>query len=257
MEPVLVQYTTIPGAVLLTLNRAEQRNALNDELIAQFTSTLRTLDADAACRVVLLTGAGAAFCAGADLATMRALGQDNFKANLQQATHLAEMFALLHALSKPTIAVVNGAAVGGGVGLVAACDLALASESASFRLPEVQLGIAPAMVAPYVIAAIGQRAAARLFFSGESLTARHATQIGLVHEVIAANQLMATAMTLAEQVLKGGPVALSACKRLLQSPLETLTPQHTANLIAKLRAGAEAQQGLSAALEKHLPYWRQ
>lgn len=245
--------------VWLTLNRPEIHNAFDDRQIADLTSLLADLAQDEAVRAVVLTGAGRSFSAGADLNWMRRTSTYGEDENLRDAKALAALMQALNELSKPTVARVNGAALGGGTGLVACCDVAVASETALFGTTEVRLGIMPAVIGPYVIAAIGARQARRLMLTGERITAEHAARIDLVHEVVAPDQLDAAVERIVNDLLKGGPGAIGAAKRLVRDlsdrPIDQTMIDDTASRIAALRATPEAREGLAAFLEKRKPGW--
>jgi methylglutaconyl-CoA hydratase len=255
-DTVLLQ-TDSRGVATLTLNREDKHNAFDDAVIAELTAKLKKLDADPAVRVVVLTGAGKTFSAGGDLNWMRSMSEYTEKENVEDALKLAELMDSLDSLKKPTIARVNGPAYGGGVGLVACCDVAIASESAKFALTEVRLGLIPAVISPYVIAAIGARQARRYFLTAEPIEAREAYHMGLVHEVVTADILDETVGTVVTALLKGGPKALLAAKAFIaeQSGDRRALKKKTAQLIAELRVSAEGQEGLSAFLEKRSPDW--
>ena len=250
------------GAVVhLVMNRPEVHNAFDDGLIADLTAALVAVDADDAARAVVLTGAGASFSAGADMRWMRGMAQASEAENTEDSLRLAALMRTLQFLSKPTIARVNGAAFGGGVGLVACCDIAIAADGAKFALSEVKLGLVPAVISPYVVAAVGLRQARRLFVTGEIFDAAAALRMGLVHETVPAAALDATVDGVLELLTKGGPVAQREAKRLALSMggmvPETMerTDAVNAALIARLRVSAEGQDGLSAFLAKSRPSW--
>ena len=247
------------GVVWLTLDRPEIHNAFDDRLIASLSVTLAALADDDGVRAVVLTGAGRSFSAGADLNWMRRTASYGEADNLRDANALAALMKTLNELPLPTVARVNGAALGGGTGLVACCDVVIASEDAQFGTTEVRLGIIPAVIGPYVIAAIGARQARRLMLSGERITAVEAARIGLVHEVVAADQLDAAVERVLGDLLKGGPRALAAAKLLVRDlagrPIEQDLIDDTARRIAALRATPEARDGLGAFLEKRKPGW--
>jgi methylglutaconyl-CoA hydratase len=260
MNANLVEAEPAPGVVRLTLNRPEQRNALDAALIAALHAAVLTHGARAATRVLLIGAAGSSFCAGADLNAMLALGRGDRAASVADAERLAQLLLALRDCPKPSIAIVQGPAFGGGMGLAAACDLALGSGEARFRLPEVQLGLVPAVISPYVIEAIGLRQARRYFLSGEQIGAERARELGLLHAVVPAGELEAEALRLAREVAQGGPHALAECKRLIadiahHGPGAGLAGV-TAEWLATLRAGPEAQEGVSAALARRAPGWR-
>jgi len=246
------------GVATLTLNRVEKHNAFDDAIIADLTAKLKQLDGDANVRVVVLTGAGKTFSAGGDLNWMRSMAKYSEKENLEDALKLADLMDILDNLSKPTIARVNGPAYGGGVGLVACCDIAIANQSAKFALTEVRLGLVPSVISPYVIAAIGAHQARRYFLTAELIEAEKACDIGLVHEVVTPDILDETVGTVVTALLKAGPKALVAAKKLIaeQSGQDLhAIKKRTAELIAKLRVLPEGQEGLSAFLEKRSPNW--
>lgn len=247
------------GIATVTLNRPERHNAFDDRLIAELTDMLRALGADPSVRVVVLTGAGASFSAGADLNWMRRMAAYSREDNYRDALALAELMETLDALPKPTVARVQGAAFGGGVGLVACCDIVIASERASFCLSETRLGLIPAAISPYVIKAIGEQQARRYFISAERFDAAEARRIGLVHELAAPEALDARVRALLAQLAGNGPQAMAAAKRLArdvaQAPLARPLIEETARRIAEIRVGAEGQEGLCAFLEKRKPGW--
>lgn len=250
------------GVATVTLDRAEKHNAFDDALIAALTEALIKLDRDPAVRVVVLTGAGASFSAGGDLAWMKRMAAYSVEQNLDDAEKLAELMAVLDTLGKPTIARVNGQAYGGGVGLIACCDIAVAVEGARFALTEVRLGLVPAVIAPYVLNAIGERQARRWFLTAEAFDAGRARELGLVHEVVAAAALDAKVGELVTALLAGGPAALGDAKELIRkarphSPAAARSLRKlTARTIATLRSGPEGQEGLAAFLEKRAPNWK-
>ncbi|MDG4553414.1 MAG: enoyl-CoA hydratase/isomerase family protein [Candidatus Competibacter sp.] len=243
----------------LWMNRPALHNAFNPSLIADLTAACRELDADDAVRVVILAGRGKSFSAGADLNWMKAAGQASIEENLEDARRLAVMLRTLAELRKPTIARVHGAALGGGLGLAAACDLCVAATGAVFATSEVRFGIIPATIGPYVIRAIGERQAFRYFQTAERIGAQRALEIGLVHEVVALEQLDAKIEELAHALLQGGPHALTASKDLIRTmrgqTMNDELMEDTARRIAALRATPEAREGLAAFLEKRSPAW--
>ena len=243
----------------LTLTRPEVHNAFDETLIARLTAHLAALDADPAVRVIVLAGAGKSFCAGADLDWMRRMAAFDHAANLADARGLAAMLRALDLLSKPTIARVHGAAFGGGVGLVAACDIAIGAESATFALSEARLGLIPATISPYVIEAIGARAARRYFLTAERFGAPEAQRIGLLHEVVAADALDARIAAIVALLRDAGPAAQRESKRLVRDvagrPVDANVIDATAARIADVRASAEAREGVAAFLARHKPAW--
>jgi methylglutaconyl-CoA hydratase len=247
------------GCATVTLERPELHNAFDDTLIATLTAELKRLDRDPQVRLVVLAASGKSFSAGADLGWMRRLADYGPEDNLRDALALAELMQTLNALAKPTIARVQGAAYGGGVGLVACCDVAIASRRATFCLSEVKLGLIPAVISPYVVQAIGARAARRYFLSAESFGAAEAHRLGLLHEVVAEEELDAAVERMADQFLGNGPGAMAAAKRLVarvaSGPIDQAMVRDTAERIAEARASAEGREGLSAFLEKRKPLW--
>jgi methylglutaconyl-CoA hydratase len=245
----------------LILDRAEVHNAFDDALIADLTRALVELDADPGVRIVVLTGAGSTFSAGADLHWMRRMAAADEATNREDAEGLARLMRTLNFLGKPTIARVNGAAYGGGVGLVACCDLAIGVDSAKFALSEVKLGLVPAVISPYVVAAIGARHTRRYFISGEVFDAAEAQRIGLLHDVVPADGIDAAVERAVHFLLKGGPVAQREAKRLALA-MAGATPEGAATidadnaaLIARLRVSPEGQEGIGAFLEKRAARW--
>ncbi|WHZ19050.1 MAG: Methylglutaconyl-CoA hydratase [Rhodanobacteraceae bacterium] len=245
----------------LTLNRPHVHNAFDDALIADVTIALEGLAGDAGVRALVLTGSGATFSAGADLNWMRRMAQASAEENRDDALRLAKLLRTLQFFPKPTIARVNGSAYGGGVGLIACCDVAIGVEGAKFALSEVKLGLVPATIAPYVVQAIGPRQARRLFVSAEIFDAAEAARIGLLHQCVAVGQLDEAVDHQLHFLTKGGPAAQHEAKQLalrtagmtLES-VERLDAEN-AELIARLRVSAEGQQGLGAFLEKRAPTW--
>ena len=244
----------------ITLNRPQVHNAFDDALIVQLTDALIETDRDSRVRALVLRGAGATFSAGADLRWMRAMADATRTENETDAMRLATLLRTLDGLSKPVVACVNGSAYGGGVGLIACCDIAVGVPSAKFALSEVRLGLAPAVISPYVVAAIGMRQARRLFLGGAVIDAAEAQRIGLLHAVVPADQLNEACGQQLHWLAKGGPQAQAACKRLLRQLRDKPRPpasQDAANaeLIANLRLSAEGQEGMRAFLDKRAPEW--
>lgn len=249
------------GIVTLTLDRPEARNALSAALVGEITTALQTLAGDRGVRAIVLTGAGNVFCAGADIGEMRAAGEASPEANEADSRRFAKMLETLERQPQPTVALVNGAAFGGAVGLVAACDIAVAAPGARFSLSEVRLGLVPAMISPYVLRALGPREARRWCLTGEVMDAATAQRVGLVHEVAAEGALGAAAESLLAALLAGAPGAQGEIKRLLRQvsgrsdPGDEALLADTARWIARVRAGAEAREGLTAFLERRKPGW--
>ncbi len=235
-------------------------NAFDETLIAELTATLLALDADPAVRVIVLAGEGKSFSAGADLTWMQRQGAASVDENLADARRLAELFRTLSTLAKPTIARVHGAALGGGMGLAAACDICVASDRAVFATSEVKFGIIPSAISPYVIRAIGERQAYRYFQTAERISAARAREIGLAHEVTdSEGGLDPQVEAIVEALLAGGPNAQAAATDLIRAvankPVTDDVVDDTARRIATLRATPEAREGLSAFLDKRPPAW--
>jgi methylglutaconyl-CoA hydratase len=250
------------GAVArLRLERPEVHNAFDAALIADLTDALVSLGADPQVRVVVLEGAGASFSAGADLNWMRGMAAASEADNRDDALALARLLRILDTLPKPTIARVHGAAFGGGVGLVAACDIAIAATEAKFGLTESRLGLLPAVISPYVIAAIGTRQARRWFATAETFDAEEARRIGLLHDVVNATALDSAVQRQVELLLKAGPIAAASAKALVREVAAATNAeaidQANAALIARLRVSPEGQEGIGAFLEKRKPAWTQ
>jgi len=254
----MLTVTHANGIATVTLDRPEARNAFNAELIAQLRDCFASLATDDAVRVVVLTGAGTVFSAGADVQWMQGAAQFTVVENERDARAMAAMFAAVDRCPKPVVARVNGAAFGGGAGLIACCDIAVAVEDARFSFSEVRLGIAPATIGPFVLRKIGPSHARALFLTAERFDAARARAIGLVHEVVPADELDAAIDRQTAMLLHGGPHALAAAKELVHElPGMTDGEQraYTATLIAHLRTSAEGQEGLRAFLDRRSPSW--
>jgi len=248
------------GVATVTLARPEVHNAFDEALIAELTRALKALDADPAVRVVVLAGEGRSFCAGADLTWMQRMAGYDHAANLADAGALAAMLAALDRLAKPTIARVHGAAYGGGVGLVACCDIAIAAEEATFALSEARLGLIPATIGPYVVAAIGRRAARRYFLTAERFGAADALAVGLVHAVVPAAGLDARVREIVDQLQAAGPRAQAESKALIRAvagrAIDDTVIADTVEWIAAVRASPEGREGIAAFLERRPPAWQ-
>ena len=247
------------GNATVTLNRPQVHNAFDPAMTRLLTASLKKLDADPSVRAVVLLGAGRSFCAGADIGHMKASAKFSRAQNFKAAQESARMFHTLHTMNKPTIACIHGAVRGGGLGLVTACDIAIAARTATFRLSEVKIGIIPSMISPYVIAAIGERQARRYFITGEEIDAAEARRIGLVHEIVEEDALNSTVGAMLAQLYSSGPQAMAAAKKLLplsaHAGIDKKILDETARRIAAIRATAEGQEGLTAFLEKRKPDW--
>ncbi len=244
---------------VITLNRPEVRNAFDETLIAGLTKQLQALDADRDVRAVVLAGAGPAFCAGADLNWMKRMAGYGYEQNLEDARALAAMLKTLDRMSKPTIARVHGAAFAGGVGLVAACDIAIGTPEAKFCLSEAKLGLSPATISPYVIRAMGERMARRYFLTAEVFGAEEAYRIGLLSSVSAPEKLDADIDELLKHLTLGGPQAQAKIKDLIRTvsagSVDDAMIDDTAQRIAEIRVSAEGKEGISSFLEKRKPSW--
>ena len=247
------------GFALLSLARPDVHNAFDETLIAELTAALRALDADAAVRAVVLLGHGRSFCAGADLNWMKKMAGYGHAENLADAQALAAMLKTLNTLSKPTIARVHGAAYGGGVGLVACCDIAIAAQDATFALSEAKLGLIPATISPYVIEAIGARMARRYFLSAERFDAAEAYRIGLVHDIVLQGDLDSRINEVLGALVVAGPRAQAESKALIRAvasrPVDDSVIADTAARIARVRSTPEAKEGVAAFLGKRRAAW--
>lgn len=247
------------GIGTLTLNRPERHNAFDDKLVLRLTEALRSLQENREVRVVRLAAAGRSFSAGADLNWMRQMAGYSMQENLRDAKTTAELMRTLFRTRKPTVAVVQGAVYGGGVGLVACCDIVVASTEASFCLSEVKLGLIPGVISPYVIGAIGRRATQRYMLSAERFDATEARELGLVHEVVDPDDLWPVVDRISERLLQNGPEALAASKELINAvalrPIDEAVIVDTAKRLAEQRASWEGREGINAFLEKRRPAW--
>lgn len=240
------------------LNRPEVRNAFNAELIAQLTRTFRELDASRSVRAVVLSGNGKSFCAGADIPWMRSSLDLTLAENAADAAAMSDMFRAIDRCSKPVIGLIHGAALGGGSGLAAVCDIVLASSDAIFGFTEVKLGIIPAVISPFVLAKIGASNARALFLTGERFDAKRAQSIGLAHEVVIADTLEVCLERVVNEVLSAGPAAVAAAKALIprvRAASYDDSRELTAQAIAQIRTTPEGQEGLRAFLERRKAAW--
>ncbi|MGZ5140580.1 MAG: enoyl-CoA hydratase/isomerase family protein [Burkholderiales bacterium] len=247
------------GNATVMLNRPEVHNAFDPEMVQALTSAFEKLGRDSKVRAVVLVGAGGSFCAGADIGHMKKSASFSRKQNYEAALRSARMMHALYTMPKPTIACVRGAVRGGGCGLVAACDIAVASRTATFRLSEVKLGIIPAMISPYVIEAIGSRMSRRFMLTGEEFDCAEAYRMGLVHDIAEEEYLDAKIGALLGHLHTSGPNAVAAVKQLIpvsaHATIDTKIMAETSKRIAEIRATPEAQEGLTAFLEKRRPAW--
>ena len=256
-----VETTHSHGVATLQLNRPDTHNAFDEVMILELTEALLAAGADASVRVVVLRGAGKSFCAGGDLGWMQRMARFSDSENRADAAALARMLRTLDRCPKPTLAVVQGSAMGGGVGLVAASDIAIASNTAVFALSEARLGLVPATISPYVMEAIGARACRRFFLTGERFDATEAHRLGLVHEICADEDVEGRAAAAIEALLASAPGAQAASKDLIRqvanSPLDAGLIDLTAATIARIRSGNEAREGITAFFAKRKPNWVQ
>ncbi|MBY0439267.1 MAG: enoyl-CoA hydratase/isomerase family protein [Burkholderiales bacterium] len=249
----------LDGIATVTLNRPEIHNAFDDVMIAELTHALRDLDADPQVRVVILAANGSSFSAGANLNWMKRMAGYSEAQNVKDALGLAGLMHTLYTLGKPTIARVQGPAFAGGMGLVACCDIAIATRQATFCLTEVRLGLIPAVITPYVIAAIGERQARRYCLTAEKFDAAEAFRLGLIHDLVEEHELGSTLNSLVTHLFLGGPQALAQCKDWISvaaaSPIDDRLVAESARRIAALRAGSEGREGVAAFLEKRDSRW--
>jgi methylglutaconyl-CoA hydratase len=254
-EPLL--HNLMDGICTITFNRAEKCNAFDENIIRGFTNLLEEVDTNKEVRVVVIRSEGKHFSAGADLNWMKKMATFTPEENKADALTLAKLLKTLSNLTKPTIALVNGRAMGGACGLVACCDIVIASYEAVFCFSEVKLGLIPATIAPYIIRSIGYSATRRFFITAELIESNKAVEIGLVHEQADAMNLIAAGHNRAKEIIENGPMAVSAAKELVNDlvPIDETIIDKTAALLANIRASTEAQEGLQAFLEKRKPNW--
>jgi len=257
-KPVLTAVDA-DGVVTITFNRPEVHNAIDETVIAEFKKALRKVADDPRARLVVIGGHGQSFCAGADLNWMKRTARYTEEQNFRDALEFTELLSLLDRMPKPTVARVHGPVYGGGVGIAVACDIAIGSRDAVFCFSEVRLGIIPAMISPYAVAAIGERYARRFMLTAERIDAAEAFRIGLLHDLCEADDLDDTIARLSGHVLRAGPDAIAACKTLIgrvaRAPIDQATIEYTARSIAAMRASPEGMEGIGAFLEKRPPGW--
>lgn len=263
--PAMPAFTTIDvadrnGVALVTLDRPDRHNAFDETMIAELTQALAVIEASPRIRAVVLLGSGESFCAGADLAWMQRMAGFSYEENVADARALARLLQVLSSLPKPTIARIHGPVYGGGVGLVACCDIAVAAMAATFALSEAKLGLIPATIGPYVIEAIGARAARRYFLTAERFDAAEAYRIGLVHDIVPSLEALDERVNeLLGQLMLAGPHAQAAVKALVRAvahrPIDERVVADTAERIATIRATDEAREGIAAFLTRRSPAW--
>ena len=253
MPSILVETNTAISTI--TLNRPDKHNAFDDRLISDLTKTLLSLDKSDEVRVILLNAAGPNFCAGADLTWMKRMAHFTKEENKADALQLAQLLQTFSTLSKPIIGLIHGHVLGGGIGLVACCDLVIAADNTRFCFSETKLGLIPATIAPYVIRSIGFSATRRYFITAERFDAEEAKQNGLVHYITSESNLLTKGTDLAHQIIKNKPGAIAKTKTLLNhlSPMDSSMIEYTATLLAEVRSSTEAQESIRAFLEKRKP----
>lgn len=258
-QKILVS-TDVRGVATVTINNPDKHNAFDDQIIAELTSAFKELENDPTVRCVILASIGKSFSAGGDLNWMKRMASYSYEENLVDARALAELMRCLNFMSKPTIARVQGAAMGGAVGLVSCCDIAVGSHRARFCLSEVKVGLLPATISPYVIAAIGERAARRYFNTAESFSAERAQDLNLLSSVVDEDDLDSEVNRFVEALLGNGSQAVTASKQLIfevaDREIDADLIEHTSQVIAKTRVSVEGQEGLAAFLEKRPPSWQ-
>ncbi len=255
----LTQHLDAEGVLTLTMNRPEVHNAFDDHQIQKMIDVLEAAQRDSSVRVLVLGSKGKSFSAGGDIDYMKRMGENSRVENLEDGARLAKLMELLNFFPKPTIARVQGAAMGGGFGLVSCCDYAIGTEVAKFATSEVKLGMVPATIAPYVVATIGEKNARRLFMSGQTISAEQALQMAVLSELVPESELDNAVDKLTKMLIKNGPNAVSESKQLAikmaKYPVSESLKNETVKLIAKVRDSDEGREGLRAFLEKRKPNW--
>ncbi len=253
-----VTYEKQDRLALVTFNRPEIHNAFNSTVITEMQEIFDEIAGDDSLRAVVLSGKGKSFCAGADLNWMRGVIKQSFEENLEESNALADLFWSIYTCKRPVIGRINGAAIGGGTGFVAVCDIAIAARSAVFSFSEVKIGVVPACIGPYVIKKMGEGKTRELFITGERMKADRAHEVGLVNRVVEDDHLDAETDTLLKHILTSGPEAVAMAKKLI-SDVPNQTPDefkpYTAEMIARLRVSDEGQEGMDAFLNKRKPRW--
>lgn len=258
MNYTTIQYTKDGSIGRIDFNRPEIHNAFNSTVIDEMLDLFDQLEKDDSLRVVVLTGKGKSFCAGADLNWMRSVIDQSFEDNLVESNRLADLFYKIYTFKRPIVGKINGAAIGGGTGFVAVCDIAIAAESAKFSFSEVKIGVVPACIGPYVIKKMGEGKARELFITGERMLAKRAFEVGLINKYVADDELDSEVEILIKSILSSGPEAVAMAKKLV-SEVPAMAPEqfkpYTAEMIAKLRVSDEGQEGMDAFLNKRKPKW--
>ncbi len=249
------------GVSEVVLNRPDKRNAFDDVIIQQLIQALEHVDRDEQTQIVILRSEGKHFSAGADLGWMRRMADNTRQENLDDSRELARLMNTLNHLSKPVIGLVQGAAFGGAVGLAACCDIVLATEKASFCLSEVKIGLSPAVISPFVVAAMGERAARRYFLTAEVFNGEQAVEMGLAHLHVAQDEMESALEDMTQKLLANSPQSVRRTKELIarvaKGPIDQEMIEYTQRLIAEIRVSEEGQEGLSAFFEKRAPGWQQ
>jgi len=258
MDFQTITYNKSDRLARVTFNRPEIHNAFNSVVITEMQQVFDDIAADDTLRAVVLTGAGKSFCAGADLNWMRGVIKQSFDENLRESNALADLFWSIYSCKRPVIGKINGAAIGGGTGVVAVCDIAIAARSAVFSFSEVKIGVVPACIGPYVIKKMGEGKTRELFITGERMKAERAHEVGLINRVVDDDQLDEAADRLIHAILTSGPEAVAMAKKLI-SEAPGMSPEqfkpYTAEMIARLRISDEGQEGMDAFLNKRKPRW--
>jgi len=253
-----IQFSQMGTTAYITFNRPDIHNAFNATVISEMSAVFHEIAKDNTLRAVVLTGAGKSFCAGADLNWMKAVKEQGYENNLKESNLLADLFYQIFTCPLPVIGKINGAAIGGGTGFVALCDIAIAAKSAVFSFSEVKIGLVPACIGPYVIKKMGEGRARELFISGERMDAARALQVGLINSVVDDNQLDAAVAELQATIISSGPHAVAMAKKLI-GEVPAMAPEefrpYTAEMIARLRVSEEGQEGMDAFLNKRQPKW--
>lgn len=255
----LIKQFSLKGVLHLSMNRPDVHNAFDDHQVIRLTKALQDAARDPDVKVVVLESIGKSFSAGGDVNYMRRMGENSYSDNVEDARRLATLMKTLNELPKPTIAKVQGAAMGGGVGLVCCCDIAIGGTSARLALSEIKIGMVPATIAPYVVRSIGEKASRRLFMTGEMLDSAQAEKLGFLSEVVADEELGERVQEIASQLLKNAPGGFSKAKQIIREvaagEVSADMIEHTVHFIADIRDSAEGREGLSAFLEKRKPAW--
>lgn len=258
MSYTTLKYNKTDNIAEILFARPDIHNAFDETVIAELTDAFEKVASDKSLRLVTLSGEGKSFCAGADLNWMKAVVQKSFNENLKEANDLAKLFYNIYTLSIPVIGKINGAAIGGGVGFVALCDIAISARSAVYSFSEVKIGVVPACISPYVIKKIGEGKARELFITGERMSAERAFEVGLVNKVVDDDKLTDEVGKICKSILSSGPEAVAVAKEMV-CKVPDMTPEqfmpYTAELIAKIRLSDEGQEGMDAFLNKRKPDW--